>query len=145
MKMFNSGLTTIGLLLAAACSNGTDDAAEPATTPDQSLMRVVNGEVIYRERMLIPDGATVTVTLEDQSRADAPATIITNYTHTVSGPPPYPFRLVYNPAAIDDRMRYGLRAKIEMDGTLMFTSTEYLDPFATPGEPVEIVVQRVGR
>jgi putative lipoprotein len=53
---------------------------------------------------------------------------------------------VYDPSAIDDRMRYGLRARIEMDGKLMFTSTEHIDPFAgEPGEPVRIMVSKQGR
>lgn len=114
--------------------------------PDNSLMQVINGEVWYRERMALPPGAEVTVTLEDQSRADVPATVITDYTHVVDGQaPPYSFRLVFDPSAIDDRMTYGLRARIEHDGKLMFTSTEHIDPFAgEPGEPVRIRVSQVG-
>ena len=86
------------------------------------------------------------MTLEDQSRVDAPATVITDYTHIVQGQGPYSFRLVYDPSAIDERMTYGLRARIEKDGELMFNSTEHLDPFSSePGEPVRIMVSRTGR
>ena len=114
--------------------------------PDNSLMRVISGEVWYRERIALPPGAEVIVTLEDQSRADAPATVITDYTHIVDGQGPYPFRLVYDPAAIDDRLTYGLRARIEQDGELVFTSTEHLDPFASePGEPLRIMVSKLDR
>jgi len=35
----------------------------------------------------------VIVTLENQSRADAPEVVITDYTHIVDGPGPYRFRL----------------------------------------------------
>ena len=112
---------------------------------DHALMGVVSGEVWYRERQALPAGARVMVTLEDQSRADAPATVITSYIHVVDrDAPPYPFRLVYDPAAIDDRHVYGLRARIEHAGKLVFTSTERIDPFAgTPGEPVRILVSRM--
>lgn len=114
--------------------------------PDNSLMRVISGEVWYRERIALPPGAEVIVTLEDQSRADAPATVITDYTHIVDGQGPYPFRLVYDPAAIDERLTYGLRARIEQDGELVFTSTEHLDPFASePGEPLRIMVSKLDR
>ncbi|NVK43912.1 MAG: YbaY family lipoprotein [Oceanospirillaceae bacterium] len=117
--------------------------AEQTQQPDNSLMRVISGEVWYRERIALPPGAEVLVTLEDQSRMDAPATVITGYTHIVDGPGPYAFRLVYDPAAIDERMRYGLRARIEHDGELLFISTEHIDPFAVePGEPVRIMVVR---
>ena len=88
------------------------------------------------------------MTLEDQSRADAPATVLTDSTHVVDGPGPYPFRLVYNPAVIDERMTYGLRARIEHDGKLLFTSSEHIDPFAgepgEPGEPIRILVSKSG-
>lgn len=109
-------------------------------------MQVISGEVWYRERIALPPGAEVIVTLEDQSRADAPATEITDYTHIVDGQGPYPFRLVYDPAAIDERLTYGVRARIEQDGKLVFTSTEQLDPFANePGEPLRIMVSRASR
>jgi putative lipoprotein len=132
------------ILLLAACSDKEEPMADATQEPDNSLMRVISGEVMYRERMALPPGAKVIVTLEDQSRADAPATVLTDYTHIVDGDgPPYSFRLVYNPAAIDERMRYGVRAKIEHEGELLFSSTEHIDPFADG--PLEIMVTRQGR
>jgi len=135
-------------LFLAACAREPEpvaDAAEPQA-PDNSLMRVITGEVWYRERIALPAGAEVRVVLEDQSRADAPATEITSYTHIVDGPPPYSFRLVYSPDAIDERGRYGLRARIEEGGELRFTSTQHIDPFAgEPGEPVRIMVSSTPR
>jgi len=129
--------------MLAACGEGTSTMTEPQQQPDNTLMRVITGEVWYRERIALPRGAEVIVTLEDQSRADAPATVITDYTHRSAGQPPYSFRLVYDPAAIDERMTYGLRARIVRDGELLFTSTEYTDPFSDP--PVRIMVTRVNR
>ena len=76
----------------------------------------MKGEVWYRERIALPPGTVVSVTLEDQSRADAPAAVITDYTHIVDGQGPYSFRLVYDPAAVDERISYGLRVRIEHDG-----------------------------
>ena len=126
-------------VLLAACSDHEESV--PEQEPDNSLMRVISGEVWYRERITLPPGAEVIVRLEDQSRADAPATVITDYTHIIDGSgPPYKFRLVYDPTAIDDRMTYGLRARIEHERKLMFTSTEHIDPFA--GEPVRIMVSK---
>jgi len=130
----------------AACSSYQEGAVTEQQKPDNSLMRVIGGEVWYRERIALPPGAKVIVTLEDQSRADAPATVITDYTHIVDGQGPYPFRLVYDPATIDQRMTYGLRARIEKDGKLIFSSTEHIDPFAgEPGAPVRIMVSKQGR
>ncbi|MFG6157624.1 YbaY family lipoprotein [Halomonas sp. 1390] len=131
-------------LLLAGCSAQMETGEEAMQRPDNALMQVITGEVWYRERIALPPGAEVVVTLEDQSRADAPATVITDYTHVVDdGQPPYSFRLVYDPSVIEERMRYGLRARIEKDGELLFTSTEHIDPFAgAPGEPVRIMVSR---
>jgi len=130
-------------ILLAACGKHLNSMAESGQTPDNSLLRLISGEVWYRERIALPPGAKVTVTLEDQSRADAPATVITDYTHTADGQGPFPFRLVYDPAAIDDRMSYGLRARIEHDGELLFSSTGHIDPF-TDGS-VRIMVSRQRR
>ena len=132
----------------AACSGQNSDSppTESVAKPDNELMRVISGEVLYRERMMLPPGATVHVVLEDQSRMDVAATPITDYTLTAEGGPPYPFRLVYAPDAVDPRLRYGVRAKIEHEGTLLFTSTEHIDPFARdPETPLQIVVTRVGQ
>ena len=144
--MFRTALYGILALVVSACSEpGTPPAASAPQAPDNSLMQVIAGDVLYRERIALPPGAVVTVSLEDQSRMDAPATVLTDYTQEVDGPPPYPFRLVIDPSAIDPRMRYGLRARIEHEGELRFTSTEHIDPFAgEPGERITIMVSRTG-
>jgi len=130
-------------VVLAACSDKTGSMTGAKQEPDNSLMRVIRGEVWYRERISFSPGAEVVVTLEDQSRADAPATVITDYIHTIDGQGPFSFRLVYDPAALDERLTYGLRARIEQNGELIFTSTEHIDPFT--GEPVRIMVSRTGR
>lgn len=136
-----SWLLGVCAVFLAACSSMEGSMTEQTQKADNSLMRVITGEVWYRERIALPPGAEVHVTLEDQSRMDAPAKVITDYTHIVDGAGPLTFRLVYDPSAIDERMRYGLRAKIEYNGKLLFTSTEHIDPFAgEPGEPVRIMV-----
>jgi putative lipoprotein len=137
-------LGVCALILASCSSDEEAKVTEPRQVPDNSLMRVITGEVWYRERMALPPGAKVIVILEDQSRADVPAIPITDYTHVVDDKaPPYAFRLVYDPSVINERMTYGLRARIEMDGKLLFTSTEHIDPFGgEPGEPVRIMVTR---
>lgn len=133
----------LGAMLLAACSDQVEPVSDSQQKPDNSLMKVISGEVWYRERIALPPGAMVVVTLEDQSRADAPATVITDYTHIVDDKQgPYPFRIVYDPSAIDERMTYGLRVRIEHEGRLMFSSTEHIDPFT--GNPVRIMVARQG-
>ncbi|WP_319541846.1 YbaY family lipoprotein [uncultured Pseudodesulfovibrio sp.] len=98
----------------------------------------------YRERIMLPPGSMLTVTFEDVSRMDVPATILAKETLTLETAPPYSVELKYDPATIDARARYAVRARIEFDGSLLFINTHHIDPFAAPsGAPVEILVQRV--
>ncbi len=104
-------------------------------------MSRIEGEVFYRERMMLPPGAEVEVQLQDISRADALATVMATVIQRPESGPPYPFAIEYDPGTIDPRMRYALRATISLGDKLLFTSTEYIDPFA--GNPLKIMVQRV--
>lgn len=107
----------------------------------ESEMSRIEGRVYYRERMMLRPGSVVEVQLQDISRADAPASILASVMMTPTGGPPYDFAIDYDPASLDSRMRYALRATISMDDRLLFTSNEYIDPFS--GNPVEVLVQRV--
>ena len=81
--------------------------------------------------------------LEDISRADALATVLVEVSMSPRGGPPYPFVIDYPSAQIDERMRYALRATIRMGDELLFTNTDYIDPFT--GNPVEVLVRKVPR
>jgi putative lipoprotein len=123
----------------AACDGKITGGAQ--SQKEGSDMAKIEGAVIYRERMALPPGAVVEVQLQDISRADAPATVMATITMTPEHAPPYPFAIDYDPGIIDGRMRYGLRASIRLDDKLLFTNTDYIDPFA--GNPVQVMVQRV--
>jgi putative lipoprotein len=126
-------LTALGL---AACGERQADMTdEPATVAH------IEGSVTYRERMMLPPGVEVEVQLQDISKADAGATVLATVLITPQGGPPYNFAIEYDPSTIDPRMRYALRATISMGERLLFTSTDYIDPFQ--GNPVEITVKRV--
>jgi putative lipoprotein len=122
---------------------GCGDAAEqqPPAATGENDMGVIRGQVVYRERMMLPPGANIEVQLQDISRADALATVMSSVMLKAEGGPPYPFEIEYDPSRIDDRMRYALRATISSGNRLLFTSTDYIDPFM--GEQVEVLVRRV--
>lgn len=125
----------------AAC--GQEQPAAPPKAGEGPAVAVIEGEVYYRERIMLPPGAELEVQLEDISRADAMATVITTVSYSLDGGPPYPFSLEYDPSRIEARMRYALRARITREGKLLFTNTEYIDPFS--GNPVKILVQGMAR
>jgi len=104
------------------------------------------GTVTYRQRIALPPHAQLVLRLEDISRADAPAVLVAEKTiDTAWRQVPLPFLLTYDPAEIDPRRRYGLRAQIFDDGELLWTSTQGY-PVITQGHPtaVDIALEQVG-
>lgn len=101
----------------------------------------INGTVVYRERMLLPEGAVATVRLEDVSLADASAKLIAE-TSVPASTSPTAFSIDFDPAQLEAGHTYAWRASITVGDELMFTTTERhtFDPKATS---VELLVQRV--
>lgn len=105
----------------------------------------VTGTATFRERLALPANAVFEATLEDVSRADAPAQSLGSMRMESPGNPPYRFTISYDPARIDPSHRYAVRARILVDGGLMFTSdTQYA--VLTQGQPnhVDILLRRAG-
>jgi len=123
----------------AACGSGQDNAAAGGQGGRPEVAQI-EGSVHYRERIMLPPGAEVEVQLLDISKADALATVLASLMMTPQGGPPYGFAIEYDPASIDQRMRYALRATITVEDKLIFATTDYIDPFS--GNPVEVLVRR---
>ncbi|MDH4873124.1 YbaY family lipoprotein [Pseudomonas sp. BN515] len=100
--------------LLAAC------AGQPA---DET--RHLEGEVFYLQRMALPPAATLSVSLQDISLADAPAVELARQNGPIQGQVPLAFRLDYDPAKVQPNHRYAVSARIELDGRLMFINTEH--------------------
>lgn len=101
--------------------------------------------VFYRERIAMPPNATLIVTLDDVSRADAPAETLAGRRIEEPGNVPIDVELTYDPSIIDERFTYAVRATIEVDGEMWWTSTQ-AHHVLTRGAPdqVEVMVSRVG-
>ncbi|BAN50288.1 YbaY family lipoprotein [Metapseudomonas resinovorans] len=85
----------------------------------------LEGEVFYLQRMALPPTATLSVSLQDVSLADAPAKELARQEGPVKGQVPLSFRLDYDPAKVQPNHRYAVSARIESEGRLMFISTEH--------------------
>lgn len=104
----------------------------------------VSGVVTYRERIALPPGAELVVRVGDVSLADAPATVVAGYTATTATQVPIPFVMCLDPAQLDERHRYALRAELRVDGDLWWTTTSNIDVSATESTvDLVVVVQRV--
>ncbi|MEX3775778.1 YbaY family lipoprotein [Pseudomonas sp. MYb118] len=107
-------LSLLGLaIFLAACQH-------PAPAPKASL----DGEVFYLQRIALPPTAILSVSLQDISLADAPARVIDEQRGPVKGQVPLPFHLSYDPAKVEANHRYSINARIEVDGKLLFITTE---------------------
>lgn len=127
----NWGLWLCAGILSAGCATS---APPPASS--------VSGTATYRERIMLPPEAVFTATLEDVSRADAPSTVIG--TARVASPSvPVSFKIDYDPARIHPKGRYVVRGRIQLNGTLMFT-TDTAYPVLQGGvDHVDMVMRRV--
>lgn len=117
-----SGTSDDGIDVSVQLVQAPDEPTEPSAGEPSGVVELC-GTVSYRERVALPDRATVTVTLEDVSLADAPSTTIAETSFQPAGQVPVDFELTA-PADIvaDTTRRLGLRARIEVEGTLAWTT-----------------------
>jgi len=99
------------------------------------------GTVAYRQRVALPPDAVVEVRLQDTTRADAAARTIAQATIPTHGAQvPIPFRIEYDPAAIDPSHSYSVRASINVSGRLLFSSAT-MYPVLTRGAGNEAAIE----
>ena len=110
-----------------------------------AMAQSVQSTATYRERMALPPGAVFEATLEDVSRADAPADVIARTPLTSPGNPPIAFTIACDSTKISTDRQYVVRARILLDHNLLFTS-DTATPVITRGNPtsVAILLRRVG-
>ena len=126
--------TTVVVLFLSVSVTAVLAGSEPAS---------VTGSVNYRERIALTPEAVVEVQLLDVSLADASAKMIARQTIKPKRQVPIPFELVYDPADIDERFTYTVRATIRERGRLLFT-TDRSYRVLTRGSPnhVDLILVR---
>ena len=145
LPRFRAPLFAVGLALAAAClaaAAGTPAIAQSvAGTGGQA---VVQGTAAYRERIALPPSAVFEATLEDHSRADAPADVLAGVRVESAGQVPIRFEISYDPSRIQERHSYSVRGRITVGGELWFT-TDRVYPVLTRGnsDRVDLMLLRV--
>ena len=108
-------------------------------TAQYATAQTIQGTAAYRERMAMPAGAVFEATLEDVSRADAPASVIASARLASPGNPPIKFSIAYDPAKIVANNRYVVRARITQDGKTLFTS-DTATPVITRGNHMSVSI-----
>jgi putative lipoprotein len=115
-------------VIAAGGLAGPADSAERAasargsqagtTSPEATLA----GAVVSSVPLYLSPDALVAVRLLDISRADAPATKLSEVEFAPKDEPPFPFQLPYSPAAIVPSRTYVVAAEIREHGALLYRS-----------------------
>ena len=108
-----------GLMLAATACASTSPATfvspteppKPPAADSDSLSGTLSGTVSYLLRIALASDAVVEVTLQDVSKADAPAEVISTQTiETQGAQAPIAYSLKYDPVKIDAKNAYAVRA-----------------------------------
>ena len=108
------------LLVAAATLIVAGCAAKQSSPP----FLEISGTVTTRERVTLLPDTRLRVTLNETSRADAPAQFIAETTVPDVTQVPVPFRLRYDPAWLDPKLVYTLTARIERFNQLLFINDQ---------------------
>ena len=119
--------------------------AMSATLALAQTTKMVTGTATYRERIALPPKAVFEATLEDVSRPDSLAILIGRTRVETPGQPPFRFSIDYEPARIVENRTYSVRARIRVDGKLIFI-TDQSYPVLTKGHGnhVVMIMRRVG-
>lgn len=140
MKSFRIFTTLLALcLLLSGCSSFFQ------TKKTAALSGHVTGSVTYRERVALPPGAKVIVSLEDVTRTNRSGEFVAQQTMQPTSQVPIAFDLRYLPQAIDLEHRYAVSAAIVDDREeLLWSSAEAIPVVLTASDkPLAIVVERV--
>lgn len=109
-------------IMLAGCAGNPPDAQGSATISEKGA---VTGTIGYEEALLLPPGALVVIRLQDVSITDIPAQVLAEQLIQIQRRQfPLEFRLLYDPAAIDERHSYSVAARISVDDELLFISTQ---------------------
>ena len=109
-----------------------------------AMAQSIHGTATYRERIALPPSAAFEATLEDVSRADAPADVLARARLTPAGNPPIRFEIPVDLAQIRPDRRYAVRARIVDGDRLVFTSdASHLVLTQGYGTTVSIMLRRV--
>jgi len=128
-------MVAFGLAVAASLLPWAANAQGPLS---------IDGTATYRERMVLPPDATFEATLEDISRADAPAITVGQARVEQPANPPIHFTIQYDPTQIQPNHIYAVRARISEGGRLLFT-TDQRYQVLTQGHGSEIGVMMLRR
>jgi putative lipoprotein len=125
------------LLGAAALLAGCGSSR--SSSPAGPVAAEVTGTVALRERVVLLPDTQLRITLNETSRADAPARFIAETTIPGVTRVPVAFRVRFDPRAIDPKLVYTLTARLERADRVLFVNDTQV-PVLTRGAPREVAI-----
>lgn len=105
----------------------------------------LQGTALYRERIAAPPDAVFEATLQNVSRADAPAVVLGRARIEPAGNPPYRFEIAYDDAAVRPGARYVVRATLRSGERLLFTTDTTYPVLDGRTDPLSLVMVSASR
>ncbi len=141
--LFRTWMTPMLAALAlAACQTTPPAAPESAVMPDTDARVRIQGEAVYFEKILMPEGARLRVQLIDNQLADTPQAVLSEAVTTV-GNGPYEFAIDVARGQLREGGRYGLHVSVSMpDGALRFV-TDTRVPVTIAADSLDVHVGRI--
>ncbi len=132
----------LAALALAACQTTAPAAPESTVIPDTEARVRIQGEAVYFEKILMPEGSQLRVQLIDNQLADTPRAALAEQVTSV-GSGPYEFQIDVPRARLREGGLYGLHASVSMpDGALRFV-TDTRVPVAIAADSVDVHVGRI--
>ncbi|RCU49592.1 META domain-containing protein [Corallincola holothuriorum] len=128
--------------IVTGCDSQNQTVPTEQAQQEETMAAKLVGSASYRERIALPPGAELVISLEDVSKADAASETVASLSQTLTTAPPYEFELSYEPAKLKPKARYSLRGQIYMADQLLFTTTQAYQPFGVPR--IEMLLEKVG-
>lgn len=127
----------ISAALLAACAQPQQPAAGP--------VKAITGTVDLRERSQLPAQAVLVVELQDTSRTDAAAQVVSQQIVKIEGLlPPFKFLLPVDPGKVNASAQYTVRARITNGKDPVFVSdTAYPVLTRGAGQTADLMLVRV--
>lgn len=133
--------TSLAIVMAAALLGACAQSQPSPNAPVTAVM----GTVDLREPMPLPSNAVLVVELQDTSRADAAAPVISQQSVRLEGlKPPFSYKLPVEPNRLNPAAQYTVTSRITQGNQLIFTN-DTVHPVLTrgAGPKADMVLVRV--
>lgn len=139
MRFGSLGRVLVPVAMLAGCAGAAPRAA--MTEAREIEGPAIEVEVAWRERLLLPPGATLEEVVEDVARADAAAEVLARVALEEPPPPPIRLRVPLEGVDLASPRQPNLRARVLLDGRLRFTTDRrYPVPALPAAEPARLLL-----